>query len=216
MAYLWGKCKSETLPLRHTLKGMETPERPVWRHEGNLRAAEIDALRDSGRINPQQGEWLGARRHNQLAKVIDAQVQDAVQDVKQERLEKARAERETVSLDQPVVGNRESKIDPIAGHQNDGDIHPRHQVHVATQREAQEAGDRRAHHDHDGRGAEAPMQAQLERDNDAREAMRQAHEAGREPERAVDIWLPDDGEGVPVQPQRRRKIQQKQEVDLER
>jgi hypothetical protein len=28
--------------------------------------------------------------------------------------------------------------------------------------------------------------------------------------------LPDDGEGVPVQPQRRRKIQRRQEVDLER
>jgi hypothetical protein len=202
--------------LRQTLKGMETPERPVWRHEGNLRAAEIESLRNSGRLNPEQDEWLGARRHNQLARVIDAQVQDAIRDVKQERLEKARAERETVSLDQSVIANRESKIDSMAGHQNDGDIHPRHQGHVATQREVQEAGDRRAHQDHDGRGAEAPMQAQLERGNDAREAMRQAHEAGRESERAVDIWLPDDGEGVPVQPQRRRKIQRRQEVDLER
>jgi hypothetical protein len=60
------------------------------------------------------------------------------------------------------------------------------------------------------------MQAQLERDNDAREAMRQGYEAGREPERMVDIWLTDDREGVTAQPQRRRKIQQKQEVDLER
>jgi hypothetical protein len=60
------------------------------------------------------------------------------------------------------------------------------------------------------------MQAQLERGNDAHEAMWQAHEAGREPERTVDIWLPDDREGVTAQPQRRRKIQRKQEVDLER
>jgi hypothetical protein len=202
--------------LRQTLKGMDTQARPVWRHEGNLRAAEIDSLRDSGRLNPEQGEWLGARRHNQLAKVIDAQVQDAIQDVKQERFEKARAERETVSLDQPVVGNRHSQTDHIAGHQNDGDIYPRHQGHVVTQREAQEAGDRRTQNVHDGRGVETPMQAQLERGNDAREAMRQGYEAGREPERMVDIWLPDDREGVTAQPQRRRKIQQKQEVDLER
>jgi hypothetical protein len=143
-------------------------------------------------------------------------VQDAIRDVKQERLEKARAERETVSLEESVMGNRHSQIDHIDNHQNDGDSHPRHQGHVATGREAQEAGDRRTQNAHDGRGVETPMQAQLERGNDAREAMRQGYEAGREPERMVDIWLPDDREGVTAQPQRRRKIQQKQEVDLER
>ena len=68
----------------------------------------------------------------------------------------------------PLIGNSTSGIYHAYTHKNYGDVHPKNQVHFWTEREAQDAGYRRAANDHYGPGSGQPKTVE-----EARQRLRQ-------------------------------------------
>lgn len=65
--------------------------------------------------------------------------------------------------ERPLIGNSNSMIYHTPEHKNYGDVMPANQVHFRTEREAIEAGYRRAANDHYGRGTDRVREAQAVR-----------------------------------------------------
>lgn len=76
----------------------------------------------------------------------------------------------------PLIGNKHSRIYHTYQHKNYGDVHPKNQVRFWTEREAQDAGYRRAANAHYGPGTGWPMTVE-----EARQRLRQGERGQGQP-----------------------------------